>query len=63
MDKIYYLCEFNYGGKGSFYLIAENGIVQNLVNMDGTILEPESAYGYKLIDSNGWPNLVLPQTL
>lgn len=63
MDKLYFLCEFEYGGRGTFYLVAENGIVQNLVNMDGTILEPEFAYGYKLIDPDGWPNLVLPQTL
>lgn len=60
MDKVYYLCEFEYGGEGNFYLVAENGVVQYLVNTDGTSLELSSAYGYILIDPIGVINLQLP---
>ena len=60
MDKIYYLCEFNYGGEGTFYLVAENGIVQYLINTDGTTLELASAYGYIIVDPIGLINIQLP---
>ncbi len=63
MDKIYYLCEFYYGGKGTFYLEAESGIVLRLVNMDGTTLVLEEPYGYNMIDKEGYPNLTFPQTI
>jgi hypothetical protein len=63
MDKIYFLCEFEYGGKGNFYQEIQNGQLVRLVNMDGSTLEPTDFYGYKIISSDFATNLEFPQTL
>lgn len=55
MDKIYYLCEFEYGYTGQFYQEIENGSVSRLINLDGTdlIIEDiiQEPYGYFLVSS------------
>ena len=63
MDKIYFLCEFTYGGKGSFYQEIENGVLLRLVNVDGSTLEPTTFYGYKTTSEHYAINLEFPQTL
>ena len=63
MDKIYYLCEFTYGGKGNFYQEIENGILLRLVNMDGSTLEPTDFYGYRTTSEHYAINIEFPQTL
>lgn len=51
MDKIYYLCEFEYGNTGQFYQEVENGSVSRLINLDGSDLIIEEPYGYFLVSS------------
>lgn len=63
MDKIYHLCQFEYGGTGNFYQEVENGIVKRLVNLDGSTLEITEPYGYIIIDKEGYVNLTFPQGL
>ena len=63
MDKIYFLCEFTYGGKGNFYQEIENGVLLRLVNMDGSTLIPSDFYGYRALSDQYVVNIEFPQTL
>lgn len=63
MDKIYFLCEFTYGGKGNFYQEIENGVLLRLVNMDGSTLILNDFYGYRTLSDQYVVNIEFPQTL
>lgn len=51
MNKIYYLCEFEYGSTGQFYQEVENGNVLRLVNLDNSDVIIEEPYGYFIVNS------------
>jgi hypothetical protein len=51
MNKVYYLCEFEYGSTGQFYQEVENGTVTRLINLDSSDLTIEEPYGYFLVSS------------
>jgi hypothetical protein len=51
MEKVYYLCEFEYGASGQFFQEVENGVVLRLVNLDGSDIVIEGDYGYNIINT------------
>lgn len=63
MDKIYFLCEFEYGGEGTFYQEIQDGQLLRLVNLDGSTLQPLDSYGYNIVNPNYISNLEFPQII
>ena len=57
MNKIYLLCEFDYGGTGQFYQEIESGTLLRLCSLDGTDLVTEGDYGYYVVNEEQLINL------
>lgn len=60
MDKKYYLCEFDYGGSGQFYLEAQSDIVLRFCNLDNSDLIIENPFGYYIVNPEPFINLFEP---
>lgn len=47
----YYLCEFEYGYKGQFYQVVDNGNLIGYVDLNNNQLILEGSYGYNIINT------------
>jgi hypothetical protein len=45
----YYLCEFEYGYVGQFYMVVENGYAIKYVDLFGNDMLLEPPYGYNMV--------------